>query len=93
VRNDIGDLPARQAVDAGEHRDMRLKPGSQSRRGHAVGQRGQRALATDRARQPPAAVLEHLRRDHRQLPLLMHHPVAEALLAAAEAVSAPAPSR
>lgn len=86
-------MATRQPVHAGQDRDVRLKARPERRAGHAVGQRGERALAAAPAAQPPQPMLEDQRRDRRQLPLLMNHGRAETLIALVEAVPAVATLR
>lgn len=88
LADDVGDVATRQPVHARQDRDVRLKARPERRAGHAVGQRGERALAAASAAQPPQPMLEDQRRDRRQLPLLMDHGLAETLIVLIEAMPA-----
>ena len=90
LAHDVGDLAAREPVDAGEHRDVRFQPGPERRAADAVGQLRECALAAAWASKAPQQVLEDQRADWRQLPLLMGDRFAQTLLAAVETVPATA---
>jgi hypothetical protein len=86
----LGDLLAREPVHPRQHRNMRMQPGPERAARHARRQLGQRRAPASRTRQPQTPPLAHLRRDHRQLPLLMSDRFANVFLAAGEPVPAPA---
>ena len=88
LAHDVGDLSAREAVDARQGGDVGLEPWAEGRDRDSRRQLGERRLAATRAAQAMQPVLEDDRRDRRQLPLLVDQRIAEALLAAVEVVPA-----
>src|SRR5215210_3903653 len=88
LAHDVSDLATREPEDAGQRGDVRLEARPERRAGGPRSQLGQPTKATAGTHQAVKPVLEDQRLDPGQLPLLMGHRLAQALLGAVEAVSA-----
>jgi hypothetical protein len=84
----LGHLAAGEAKDPGQGRDVGFQARPERRGRDPLGQPGEGRLAATRAAQAQEAVLVDQRAGGRQLPLLVGHRVADALLGALEAVPA-----